>query len=191
MRAPVRDAKTLCMIIREALPDDAAAVSEIYRPIVQNTAISFELEAPNAAEMRTRIQRVTRDYPWLVAVESKRVVGYAYSYRHRDRAGYASSVDVSVYVGCALRGRGIGSALYGALFARLESAGTFHRAFAGIALPNEASIALHRKHGFELVGVYREVGRKFERWIDVAWWQRDLTDDGAPCEARISATLRC
>ncbi len=173
------------------MPRDADAIAEIYRPIVENTVISFELEAPDAAEMRSRIHRVTRDYPWLVAVDSNGLLGYAYGSRHRERAGYASSVDVSVYVAGAVRGRGVGSALYRALFARLERARTFHRAFAGIALPNDASIALHEKHGFELVGIYREVGRKFDRWIDVAWWQRELTADDAPGEVRISATTRC
>lgn len=173
------------------MPGDAAAVAQIYRPIVENTAISFELEAPDAAEMRSRIRRTTRDYPWLVAVDSDRMAGYAYGSRHRERAGYRSSVDVSVYVDAAVRRQGVGSALYDALFTRLERAGAFHRAFAGIALPNEASVALHKKHGFELVGIYREVGRKFDRWIDVAWWQRELTDPGACDAARISATLRC
>lgn len=173
------------------MPDDAAAVAQIYRPIVENTAVSFELEAPDTAEMESRIRRITRDYPWLVATDSGRIAGYAYGSRHRERAGYASSVDVSVYVDGAARGRGVGSALYAALLALLERVGTFHRAFAGIALPNDASVALHKKHGFELVGIYREVGRKFDRWIDVAWWQRGLTRDAACDEARISATLRC
>jgi L-amino acid N-acyltransferase YncA len=179
------------VIIRDALPEDAAAIAEIYRPIVEKTVISFELDAPDAAEMQLRMQRVTRRYPWLVAVDSAVVLGYAYGSRHRERAAYASSLDVSVYVDCAVRGRGVGSTLYAALFDLLEQAGTFHRAFAGVALPNDASVALHKKHGFELVGIYREVGRKFGRWIDVAWWQRELRGDGARGEARTSMRLRC
>jgi L-amino acid N-acyltransferase YncA len=187
----VEDANNLSVTIRDALPQDAAAIAEIYRPLVEETFISFELDAPDAAEMRSRMQRVTRRYPWLVAADSGAVVGYAYGSPHRRRAAYACSLDVSIYVDRAARGQGVGSALYAALFRLLEQAGTFHRAFAGIALPNDASVALHEKHGFELVGIYREVGRKFDRWIDVAWWQRALRDDGARGEARTSVTLRC
>jgi len=162
------------MLIRAATTDDAPALSEIYRPIVANTTISFELKPPTAAEMKARILEIGARYPWLVAVEGTKAIGYAYASPHRRRAAYASSVDVSVYVAEAARGNGVGQALYGALFAALAQAGTFHRAFAGIALPNDASIALHKKLGFELVGVYREVGKKFGRWIDVSWWQRGI-----------------
>jgi L-amino acid N-acyltransferase YncA len=160
--------------IRTVSLEDAAALAEIYRPIVESTAISFELDPPGAAEIRSRIEQVVCFYPWLVAIDRGAVVGYAYASRHRERAAYATSVDVSIYVDGAHRGNGAGSSLYAALFDRLEEAGTFHRAFAGIALPNDASVALHRKHGFEPVGVYREVGKKFGRWIDVWWWQRGL-----------------
>ncbi len=162
------------MQIRAATPDDAAALAEIYRPIVEQTAISFELEAPSAAEMRSRIVGLAPQYPWLVAADRERVVGYAYASPHRKRAAYASSVDVSAYVADAARGKGAGRALYSALFTELARAGAFHRAFAGIALPNDASVALHKRFEFELVGVYREVGQKFGRWIDVAWWQRSI-----------------
>jgi L-amino acid N-acyltransferase YncA len=162
------------MHIRHVTPDDAAALAEIYRPIVENTTISFELEPPTAAEMRSRIGKLTPRYPWLVAENGSRVTGYAYASPHRTRAAYARSVDVSVYVADTARGKGVGRGLYGALFTQLARTSAFHRAFAGIALPNEPSIALHRSFDFELVGVYREVGHKFGRWIDVAWWQRAL-----------------
>jgi L-amino acid N-acyltransferase YncA len=162
------------MLIRCATPYDARALAEIYRPIVEHTTASFELDAPNEAEMRARIVEIGRRYPWLAAVDGGRVLGYAYASPHRTRAAYARSVDVSVYVADAARGEGIGRALYGALFTELAQAGAFHRAFAGIALPNEPSIALHRGFDFEPVGIYREVGQKFGRWIDVAWWQRGL-----------------
>jgi L-amino acid N-acyltransferase YncA len=187
----VRDPNNLSVIIRDALPADAAAIAEIYRPVVERTTISFELDAPDAAEMRSRIRRVTRTYPWLVAADSGALIGYAYASQHRERAAYASSLDVSVYVDGAARGRGVGSSLYTALFRLLEQTGTFHRAFAGIALPNDASVALHKKHGFEPVGTYREVGRKFGRWIDVAWWQRELRTGAPRGGARTSTTLRC
>ncbi|MFY9708760.1 MAG: N-acetyltransferase family protein [Candidatus Cybelea sp.] len=139
------------MLIRDASPDDAATVAAIYRPIVERTTISFELDAPDEAEMRSRIVEITRRYPWLVAVD-----------------------DVSAYVDEAARQHSIGRTLYTELFARLAQAGTFHRAFAGIALSNDASIAFHQRFGFEPVGIYREVGYKFGRWIDVSWWQRGI-----------------
>jgi len=162
------------MRIRPVTPDDAPALAEIYRPIVASTTISFELEPPSAAEMRLRVEEIAARYPWLVAVDRAQVVGYAYASPHRERAAYATSVDVSVYVAEAARRNGVGEALYAALFTALGQAGSFHRAFAGIALPNEPSIALHRKLGFEPVGIYREVGKKFGRWIDVSWWQRGI-----------------
>jgi L-amino acid N-acyltransferase YncA len=163
------------VLIRDASPNDAAAVAAIYRPIVERSTISFELEAPDEVEIRSRILAITRTYPWLVAIDDgKRATGYAYASPHRRRAAYASSVDVSVYVGEIARQSGIGRALYTQLFARLAKAGTFHRAFAGIALPNDASVAFHQRFGFEPVGIYREVGYKFARWIDVSWWQRGI-----------------
>jgi L-amino acid N-acyltransferase YncA len=169
------------MLIRCATPHDAYALTEIYRPIVEQTTVSLELDAPNEAEMRARIVDIARRYPWLVAADGGRVFGYAYASPHRTRAAYARSVDVSVYIADAARGKGIGRALYGALFTELAQTPAFHRAFAGIALPNEPSIALHRSFDFEPVGIYREVGHKFGRWIDVAWWQRSL--EGLPCRS--------
>ncbi|HEY2473567.1 MAG TPA: arsinothricin resistance N-acetyltransferase ArsN1 family B [Candidatus Cybelea sp.] len=165
----------MAALIRAVSPGDATAIAAIYRPVVENTTISFELEAPSEAEMRSRIVALTRGYPWLVAVDGGRITGYAYASPHRTRAAYASSVDVSVYVDESARRNGIGRGLYFELFARLAQARIFHRAFAGIALPNDASVAFHQHLGFEQVGIYREVGRKFGRWIDVSWWQRGIT----------------
>jgi phosphinothricin acetyltransferase len=107
-----------------------------------------------------------------VAEHDGRVTGYAYGSPHRSRAAYASSCDVAVYVDPAFARRGIGRALYGALLPRLAE--RFHAAFAGIALPNDASVGLHEATGFTPVGVYREVGWKMDGWRDVGWWQRLL-----------------
>lgn len=153
--------------------DDAAPIAEIYRPIVEDTIISFEEVAPDAGAIRERIANVTSVYPWLVACAGEEVLGYAYAARHRERAGYRYSVDVSVYVAQQTRGTGVGTALYGKLFDILGTR-EFHRAFAGITLPNPASLALHRRFGFTDVGVYREAGYKFGRWFDVIWLQRAL-----------------
>jgi phosphinothricin acetyltransferase len=159
--------------VREAESVDAAAISDIYRPHVEQTLVSFEVEAPDAAEMRRRMG-ASPLHPWLVAVDDAgSVAGYAYATPHRARAGYRWSIDTSVYV--AEAGRGTGSALMRSLLDRCASRG-FVQAYAGVALPNDASIALHRGLGFLPVGVYRAVGFKLGRWVDVAWWQRSLVE---------------
>ena len=159
--------------IREVALEDAGECAEIYRPIVEQSIISFEETAPDADEFKRRIASVTEHYPWLVALSNDRVVGYAYGHRHRERAAYRYAVEVSVYVDEGERGNGVGRKLYDALLAQLRER-KFHQAFAGIALPNEASEALHARCGFIKIGVFREIGRKFDRWIDVSWWQRAL-----------------
>jgi phosphinothricin acetyltransferase len=158
--------------VRPAAVCDASAIAAIYRPIVEATTISFEESAPDDTEMARRIEG-TGAYPWLVAQCRSDVIGYAYASRHRERSCYRYSVDVSVYVSQDARRCGVGRSLYAQLFERLSNGG-FHRAFAGVTLPNDASIALHRAFGFEPVGVYKEVGRKFGRWLDVSWWQKGL-----------------
>jgi L-amino acid N-acyltransferase YncA len=155
---------------------DDAAIAEIYRPSVTDSFVSFEEEAPTAAEMAERIESTLARTPWLVAVDRGEVVGYAYAGHHRERAGYRWSVDVSAYVRADRHGRGIGSALYRSLI-RILTAQGFANAYAGITQPNPASVALHRSIGMELVGVYRGVGYKLGAWRDVAWYQLRLTND--------------
>jgi len=159
--------------VRSATADDAEAIRAIYAPIVETTAISFEEVPPSVEEMAGRIVATLERYPFLVAERSGRVVGYACAGQHRARAAYRWSVDVSAYVTEEARGLGVGSVLYGALLSDLASR-EFHAAFAGIALPNAASVAFHASMGFEPVGIYREVGFKFGRWHDVGWWQSRL-----------------
>ena len=168
-------------LIRPAAAGDAQACAAIYRPIVETTTISFEESAPDAAEFERRIAEITRAYPWLVAQTPAGVAGYAYASRHRERSAYRYSVDVCVYVAERARRQGIAASLYGALFASLSERG-FHRAFAGIALPNEASLRVHERFGFEPVGVYKEAGWKFGKWLDVYWCQKALSVDGRPVE---------
>jgi L-amino acid N-acyltransferase YncA len=171
------------MIVRTADPDrDARAVAEIYRPAVEETVASFEEVVPDAAEMATRIRTVLAHTPWLVADDGKEVVGYAYAGPHRERRGYRWSVDVSVYVASGMHRRGIGRSLYAHLFETLRRQ-RFVNAYAGIALPNPASVALHRSMGMRLVGVYERVGWKKGAWLDVAWYDLRLTDPpGTPPE---------
>jgi L-amino acid N-acyltransferase YncA len=165
--------------IRLAGPDDASAIAAIYAVIVESTGISFEEVAPGADVMRARIEETTRMYPWLVFEEAGCVVGFAYSYAHRERAAYRWSVDVSVYLAESARGRGVGTKLYSALLCILEAQG-FRRVFAGIALPNDASIALHTALGFTRVGIYHDVGYKLGAWRDVAWFERPLAGAQTP-----------
>ncbi len=162
------------MTIRIAEPSDAEAVAAIYAPVVRDTAISFELEPPSAEEMRSRIAATLKALPWLVSLDGHGAVnGYVYASKHRERAAYQWSVDVTAYVREDARGQGVGKRLYAQLFGELVRLGYF-QAFAGIALPNEASVALHESLGFEPLGIYRKVGFKHGAWRDVGWWQKQL-----------------
>ena len=159
--------------LRRARADDADAVLEVYAPIVTGTTISFETEPPTRDEMAARIASALATHDWLVAERDGAFAGYAYATAHRARAAYRRSVEVSAYVHGAHRGCGVGGALYLALFEALRARG-FHAAFAGVALPNGPSEALHRSVGFSRIGVFEEVGFKLGEWRDVAWWQRRL-----------------
>jgi phosphinothricin acetyltransferase len=158
--------------IRFAAAGDAGEIAAIYAPIVAATPISFEEVAPPEAEIRSRMARAAT-WPWLVAEREGAIAGYVYASQHRSRAAYRWSVDVSAYVAEAARRTGLGARLYAALF-RLLAAQGYRNAFAGITLPNEASVALHRAVGFEPIGVYRNAGFKLGAWHDVSWWQRQL-----------------
>jgi phosphinothricin acetyltransferase len=162
------------MNIRVANASDAQAICAIYTPIVTDTIISFELAPPTVDEMQGRITKTLESLPWLVNLDAQlRVNGYAYASRHRERAAYQWSVDVSAYVREDARRMGVGRGLYEALCAELSALGYF-QAFAGIALPNAASVALHESVGFVPIGVYRDVGFKAGAWRDVGWWQKAL-----------------
>jgi L-amino acid N-acyltransferase YncA len=165
--------------IRLVEPADAEQLAAIYGPHCTDGIASFETVAPSVDDMAERVRTRGAELPWLVAVASGDVIGYAYASRHRERAAYRWSVDVSVYVSPTAAGRGVGRALYDRLLALLAAQG-FHRAYAGIALPNEASQRLHRAVGFEPVGVYREVGWKHGAWVDVQWWSRTLANPTDP-----------
>ena len=160
-------------MIRPAVAGDAAACAAIYAPFVRDTWVSFETEVPDAAEMARRIAAISASHAWLVAEVDGVIAGYAYGSAHRTRAAYGTSCDVAIYVDPAFGRRGIGRSLYAQLLPILAERG-FHAAFAGIALPNDGSIALHRAMGFAPIGVYREVGWKMGAWRDTSWWQRLL-----------------
>jgi phosphinothricin acetyltransferase len=152
---------------------DAAACATIYGEYVRDTVISFETTPPSADEFQARIEHIQRTHPWLVAEDGGRVVGFAYGSPHHERAAYRWAGDVSVYIEPQSHRRGIGRALYGALFGLLRDQGLLI-ACAGITLPNDASVALHESFGFVPVGIYRHIGYKSGAWRDVGWWQLEL-----------------
>jgi len=168
--------------IRLATGADAAAMHAIYAPIVAETHISFEWAPPGVAEIRGRIDEgLAGGHPWLVYEDGGAVIAVAYASRHRARAAYRWSAETSIYVSEAARGRGIGRMLYRALLRVLALQG-YRGAFAGIALPNPASVALHRALGFEEIGVFRRIGYKAGAWRDVLWLQLPLGDESPPRE---------
>jgi L-amino acid N-acyltransferase YncA len=162
---------------------DSAAVAEIYRPHVEGGLASFEQDAPDADDMARRIGETLVRTPWLVAEDDAGVVvGYAYAGPHQERPGYRWSVNISVYVAERTRGRGVGRRLYDELLPILRRQG-FVNAYAGITLPNPASVALHEAIGMRRIGVYERVGFKLGSWHDVAWYGLRLTDPaGSPSE---------
>jgi phosphinothricin acetyltransferase len=154
--------------------EDARAIAGIYAPYVSRTAITFEIDPPpDADEFATRMRRIGATYPWLVARIGGEILGYSYACENRSRAAYRWSVDAAVYLRESAHRNGIGRALYERLFALLRAQG-FVNAFAGITLPNAASVGLHETLGFRLIGVHRDVGWKIGAWHDVGWWQRSL-----------------
>ncbi len=165
--------------MRDASERDAEACAAIYAPYVSGTAITFETDPPSAGEMAERIASASRRHAWLVLEDAGRVVGYAYGAQFHPRAAYRWSCEVSVYLELGRRRTGGGRALYEALLARLASRG-FRVAIAGMTLPNDASVALHRALGFEQVGTYRRIGFKLGEWHDVAWTQLSLSAGADP-----------
>jgi L-amino acid N-acyltransferase YncA len=165
--------------------DDVAGIHEIYAPIVEHTAISFETSVPPHEELTRRLAETVPQYPWLVATEDDKILGYAYGHQFSARAAYAWSVETSIYVRESARAGGVGRALYSALL-RLLTVQGYQQAFAGITLPNAASVGLHEAMGFRRIGTYHDVGFKFGAWHDVGWWQRALGNDPNPPPAPIS-----
>ncbi len=160
-------------LIRMATPEDGAAFAEVYRPAVVGCPVSFEIEPPDGAEMARRVAGTLARFPWLAFEENGVALGYAYAGTHRARPAYQWSAEVSAYVHENARRRGVARALYTSLFAIIRHLG-YCNAYAGITLPNAASVGLHESLGFRPVGVFHDVGYKLGRWHDVGWWERPL-----------------
>jgi phosphinothricin acetyltransferase len=162
------------LALRAATAADADAVAAIYNHYVAHTIVTFEEEAVAASEMALRIQSIAAaSLPWLIAERQGEVVGYAYSRPWRERRAYRFSAEVTVYVAPGSTGGGVGSRLYERLLPLTQRRG-IHAVVGVIALPNDASVALHEKFGLSKVAHLKEVGFKFERWIDVGYWERVL-----------------
>jgi L-amino acid N-acyltransferase YncA len=168
--------------IRSVDVTDAHAVQRIYAPFVSEQATSFEVVVPDVAETERRIRAQSDRYPWLVFERDDVVIGYAYASSHRARQAYQWCADVCVYVDSRAHRCGVGRALYTALLHLLRRQG-YINAYAGITLPNAASVGLHQSIGFVPVGVFSRVGFKFDTWHDVMWLHLRLAEAARPAGA--------
>jgi L-amino acid N-acyltransferase YncA len=159
--------------VRSAISGDPAGCLAIYRPYVENTAITFEIDVPSVGEMARRIAAARDSHEWLILERDDRIIGYAYAHAFNPRAAYRWSAETSIYIDANHHRCGGGRELYAYLLRRLTERG-YRRAFGGITQPNEASNAFHRSFGFQDAGLYHRVGWKHNSWHDVAWMQLDL-----------------
>lgn len=168
------------MQVRSAKPDDAIEIAYIYNYYIATSHATFEIEPVDEVEMLRRMNDGwNAGYPFLVCEENDEVVGYAYGRYFRPRAAYLHSIEISVYVRPGRTEGNVGTRLYEVLLDEIMK-GDFHAVIGGISLPNDASVRLHEKFGFEKVAHFREVGRKFDRWIDVGYWEL-ITEHGKKC----------
>ena len=165
------------MDVRPCQPGDYPAIRNIHNFYIEHTVINFEEVPLGLDEIEARVTSCTGNDPWLVGVEGSDVVGYAYANRWQTRCAYRLCVETTIYLAPGNGGRGYGGVLYANLLDRLRQQG-LHTAVAGIALPNEASVALHERSGFSKVAHFAEVGWKFGRWVDVGYWQIRLAPGG-------------
>lgn len=164
------------MEIRDCKAGDIAAICEIYNHFIAHDLCTFEEAPVDVQEMSRRVNDVQQQYPWLVCEKADEIVGYAYATAWRSRSAYRHSAEVSVYVKTGEEGQGIGKKLYEVLLPMLS--GQCRALMGGITLPNAASVKLHEYFGFEKVAHFKEVGYKFDQWVDVGYWQKLLPETG-------------
>ena len=157
-------------MIRRVDPKDASAICDIYNHYVINTVISFEEQPVSVIEMEKRIRDTVARYPWLVLEEGEEIIGYAYANKFRERSAYRFSSEVSIYLKTGRTGKGLGTLLFSRLIDETKNIGT-HALLSSITLPNERSVAIHEKFGFEKAAHFKEVGFKFGKWNDVGYWE--------------------
>ena len=161
------------MKIRNVSNTDISDIIAIYNYYIENTCITFEEEPVTSNEMLKRIETISKVHPFIVAELDNKVIGYAYATSWRVRSAYRFSSEITIYLDHKMKGKGVGSQLFSALIEKLKET-DLHVLVGGIALPNEASIALHEKYGFEKVAQFSEIGYKFNQWIDVGYWELKL-----------------
>lgn len=167
-------------LIREAVPADAKAILDIYTPYIENTVITFEYEVPSLEAFEQRMLGIMGEYPYLVCEQDGRVIGYAYAHRYRERAAFAWGAELSVYLDLEYQGCGAGTALYLKLIDCLKRQ-NIKTVYGIVAHPNEASERLHQKLGFRLVGISEKCGYKLGRWVDLAYFEKEIgTRNGVP-----------
>ena len=156
--------------VRTVKQEDVDEITAIYNHYILNSIITFEEAPVTIKEMSRRIESINAGLPWIVYENNRQILGYAYASRWKSRSAYIRSVESTVYLKHGQSKKGVGSQLYSELIKRLKMMG-IHAFIGGIALPNEASIALHEKFGFKKVAHFKEVGFKFNKWIDVGYWE--------------------
>lgn len=161
------------MHIRSCIPQDVPAICAIYNHYIENTVITFEEIPLSVEQMHGRIESYMQLFPWLVCEDAGEIIGYAYASKWRDRSAYKHTAEVTVYLHHKHVGKGVGRALYQELIDQL-AARKMHVLLACIAVPNAASEKLHEQFGFNKVAHFTEVGFKFNRWLDVGYWQKLL-----------------
>ncbi len=161
------------MLIRNATKKDADSITKIYNHYIKNTPITFEIETLKPAEIAKRINVRSKRFPWLVGLVEGEIIGYAYASEFQERAAYRHSRELTVYLHKDHLGRGYGKILYGSLIAKLKNTDCAVM-IGGIALPNKVSVGLHEKLGFKKVAHFKKVGWKFNKWIDVGYWEKIL-----------------
>ncbi len=174
--------------LRSVRLEDAEQILEIYRPSVENTPITFEIEVPSVEEIRSRILEITKFYPWIVAENDGEIIGYAYGNVFRGRPAYVWSAESSVYVKLGVQSQGVGTLLYRKLLEMLKDQG-FYNVIGGITLPNEGSVRLHEKVGFRQVATLPQIGFKMGQWWAVGYWQIELRSDKAPGQLKSPQTI--
>ncbi len=156
-------------MIRKVIPEDSEEICRIYNHYIMNSVITFETETVSDENMKVRIENISHKYPWIVYEDDGKILGYAYATRWKERQAYDLTAECAIYVDKDAQGKGIGTIMYSELINECKISG-LHLLIAGIALPNDASIALHEKLGFVYTGKFSEVGKKLGRWVDVGYW---------------------
>ncbi len=157
-------------MIRHVKPSDAKKICSIYNEYIKNSRVTFEETPKTVDEIASRIETITESYPWIVYEENGNVIGYTYASKWKERSAYRYTVETAIYLDSRHHGKGIGTKLKGSMIDELRQR-SFHSVISGIALPNPASIALCEKFGFKKIAHFKEVGFKFNKWVDVAYWQ--------------------